>query len=107
MQCTPLRRFVSKGFQGILADAKTLPFLNNSFDYVIFSGLLHHLIGQGNLKEFLNEFVRVTQRRRIRNSIGAKCVQSLWISDEYLQYDKTGNYGFSTTRTGIITILSK
>jgi len=59
---TPLRRFVSKGFQGILADVKNLPFQSNSFDYVMISGLLHHLIGQGNLKEFLNEFARVTQR---------------------------------------------
>ena len=59
---TPLKRFVSKGFQGVLADVKNLPFHSNTFDYVIISGLLHHLIGQGNLKEFLNEFARVTQK---------------------------------------------
>jgi ubiquinone/menaquinone biosynthesis C-methylase UbiE len=59
--CTPLRRFVSKGFQSILANAKNLPFHSNSLDYVIISSLLHHLIGQGNLKDYLEEFVRVTR----------------------------------------------
>lgn len=57
----PLKRFTSKGFQGVLADVKKLPFHSNSIDYVISSGLLHHLIGQGNLKEYLEEFVRVTR----------------------------------------------
>lgn len=57
-----LRRFVSKGFQSVLANAEKLPLHNNSFDYVISSGLLHHLIGQGDLKEYLEEFVRVTRR---------------------------------------------
>jgi len=56
-----LRRFTSKGFQGILADVKKLPFPNNSFNYVVSSGLLHHLIGQGDLKQFLREFVRVVR----------------------------------------------
>lgn len=54
-----LKRFASKGFQGILADVKKLPFHGNSFDYVVSSGLLHHLIGQGDLREYLREFVRV------------------------------------------------
>jgi len=53
--------FTTNSFQGILADIKTLPFYSNSFDYVISSGLLHHLIGQGDLKEYLREFARVTR----------------------------------------------
>ena len=57
-----LRTFSNKGFQGILADAKILPFHNDSFNYVIASGLLHHLVGQGNLTEYLAEFARVTRR---------------------------------------------
>ena len=58
---TALKRFTAKGFQGILADARTLPFQSDSFDYVIAVGLLHHLIGQGDLKEYLREFVRVAR----------------------------------------------
>jgi ubiquinone/menaquinone biosynthesis C-methylase UbiE len=58
-----LRRFKNKGFQGILANVRALPFRNNSFDCVIASGLLHHLIGQGNLPEYLSEFCRVTKKR--------------------------------------------
>ena len=58
-----LKGFASKSFrfQGILAGAKELPFHSNSFDYVISSGLLHHLIGQGDLQEYLREFGRVTR----------------------------------------------
>jgi len=56
-----LRTFSAKGFQGILADAKALPLRNESFDYVIVSGLLHHLVRQGNLTEYLAEFARVTR----------------------------------------------
>ena len=55
-----LKRFTTNSFQGILADVKKLPFRSSSFDYVISSGLLHHLIGQGDLKEYLREFARVT-----------------------------------------------
>lgn len=54
-----VKTFCNKGFQGILADAKTLPFHNKSFNYVIVSGLLHHLVGQGDLTEYLAEFTRV------------------------------------------------
>jgi len=57
-----LKRFIHKGFQGILADAKALPFHDESFDYVIASGLLHHLAGQGDLTEYLSEFTRVCKR---------------------------------------------
>lgn len=57
-----LRTFSNKGFQGILADVKTLPFRSESFDYVVVSGLLHHLVGQGNLTEYLAEFARVTRQ---------------------------------------------
>lgn len=56
-----LKRFTANGFQGILADVKKLPFHSDSFDYVISSGLLHHLIGQGDLNEYLREFARVTR----------------------------------------------
>ena len=55
-----LKRFTTNSFQGVLADVKKLPFRSSSFDYVISSGLLHHLIGQGDLKEYLREFARVT-----------------------------------------------
>lgn len=57
-----LKAFSNKGFQGILTDAKTLPFHNESFDYVIASGLLHHLVGFGSLIEYLAEFTRVARR---------------------------------------------
>lgn len=57
-----LKEFIDKGFQGILADVKRLPFRRDSFDCVISSGLLHHLVGQGNLIEYVVEFVRVTKQ---------------------------------------------
>lgn len=66
-----LKRFTTNSFQGILADVKKLPFRSSSFDYVISSGLLHHLIGQGDLKEYLREFARVTARGGVRDSIRA------------------------------------
>lgn len=56
-----LRRFKNKGFEGVLANVKALPFCSNSFDCVIASGLLHHLVGQGDLTEYIAEFVRVTK----------------------------------------------
>lgn len=56
-----LKRFNSNGFQGFQANVKKLPFKDNTFDFVVCSGLLHHLIGQGNLHEYINEFVRVTK----------------------------------------------
>jgi len=59
---TALKRFSANGFQGILADVKKLPFRSDSFDYVLCSGLLHHLVGQGDLLGYLMEFVRVIKR---------------------------------------------
>ena len=56
-----LKKFTTNCFQAVLADVKKLPFHSDSFDYVVSSGLLHHLIGQGDLKEYLGEFVRVTR----------------------------------------------
>lgn len=57
-----IKGFADKGFVGVLADVKALPFRDDSFDFVISSGLLHHLVGQGNLTTYLNEFARVTRR---------------------------------------------
>ena len=57
-----LKKFRARGFQGILANVINLPFHNDSFDYVLSSGLLHHLIGQGDLVGYLREFVRVTKK---------------------------------------------
>ena len=57
-----LKEFRNKGFQGVLADVNRLPFRSDSFDCVISAGLLHHLVGQGNLTEYLVEFVRVTKQ---------------------------------------------
>ncbi|MFC1951687.1 class I SAM-dependent methyltransferase [Chloroflexota bacterium] len=57
-----LKVFTAKGFEGILTDVKKLPFHNDSFDYVLCSGLLHHLRGQGDLAGYLTEFVRVTKK---------------------------------------------
>lgn len=58
-----LKRFRANGFQGVLADVKKLPFHNNSFDYVLCSGLLHHLVGQEDLGRYLTEFARVTREQ--------------------------------------------
>jgi ubiquinone/menaquinone biosynthesis C-methylase UbiE len=49
------------GKEGILAEASHLPFSDESFDFVIFSGLLHHLIGQGDLSAFIQEMARVSR----------------------------------------------
>lgn len=45
---------------GIAADAKTLPFPDNYFDFIYASGVVHHLIGQKTtLFKFFKEFHRV------------------------------------------------
>jgi ubiquinone/menaquinone biosynthesis C-methylase UbiE len=56
-----IKKFRAKGFKGILADVRNLPFRDNSFDYVICSGILHHLVGQGDLRVYLREFARVAR----------------------------------------------
>jgi len=58
---TALKKFRAKGFEGILADTGRLPFPDCSFDYIMCSGLLHHLVGQGALINYVTEFVRVTK----------------------------------------------
>ena len=55
--------FNRRGCNGIIADAKTLPFMNESFDYVICPAVLHHLIGQGDLMDYTDECVRVIRPR--------------------------------------------
>lgn len=57
-----LRMFKARGFQGILSNVEALPLHSESFDYVIAPCLLHHLVGQGNLKKYIAEFARVTRR---------------------------------------------
>ena len=57
-----LKAFSAKGFESVLGDATTLPFRNQSFDYVIASALLHHLAAQADLGGCLAEFARVTRR---------------------------------------------
>lgn len=59
VSCTALRSYIAKGYQGILADAKMLPFHINSFQYVVSADLLHHLVEQGDLLAYVREFVRV------------------------------------------------
>ncbi|MBM3155538.1 MAG: class I SAM-dependent methyltransferase [Chloroflexi bacterium] len=63
LSLTALKRFTNNGFNGIIADVKTLPFPDNSFDFTISSGLLHHLVGQGKLQDYVKEFVRVTRTK--------------------------------------------
>jgi ubiquinone/menaquinone biosynthesis C-methylase UbiE len=58
---TALKQFKANGFEGILANTGNLPFPDCSFDYIMCSGLLHHLVGQGDLTTYLLEFVRVTK----------------------------------------------
>lgn len=58
---TALKKFKANGFEGILADTERLPFRDDLFDYIMCSGLLHHLVGQGDLGTYLMEFVRVTK----------------------------------------------
>ncbi len=57
-------QFVSKGFSGVLAEAGSLPFADNSFDFVVASGVLHHLVGQGRIETYLVEFARVARPGR-------------------------------------------
>ncbi len=56
-----LKKFRAHGFDGVMADTRALPFPDDSFDYIMCSGLLHHLVGQGNLIEYVKEFARVTR----------------------------------------------
>ncbi len=78
------RSFIAKGgAEGILADAKTLPFQSNCFDHIVSADLLHHLRGQGDLIEYLREFVRVL-RGGVRGCIRACLLSPLWNFEEYL-----------------------
>lgn len=43
-------------------DVLKLPFKSESFDFLVCSGLLHHLIAQGGLSEFFPEFKRVLRK---------------------------------------------
>lgn len=56
-----LAKFKNRGFEAVLANVRALPLRSDSFDFIIASGLLHHLVGQGDLAEYLSEFVRVTK----------------------------------------------
>ncbi len=58
---TAIKLFSNKGFAGVLANVRSLPFASNSFDFVVASGLLHHLVGQGSLLPFVSEFARVAR----------------------------------------------
>ncbi|HUU08026.1 MAG TPA: methyltransferase domain-containing protein [Dehalococcoidales bacterium] len=60
---TALKGCRVKGVNGVLADARILPFRNGSFDYVLCSAVLHHLVGQGDLGDYLKEFARVTRQK--------------------------------------------
>jgi len=51
--------FHARGFKGVVADVKNLPFPDDSFDFIVCPAVLHHLIGQGKLDVFIMEFVRV------------------------------------------------
>jgi len=56
-----LKMFKSKHNEPvILADVEKLPFKDETFDFVVAIGLLHHLVGQGDLECYINEFKRVT-----------------------------------------------
>jgi ubiquinone/menaquinone biosynthesis C-methylase UbiE len=57
-----IEAFRARGFMGVVADVKALPFPDDSFDYVICSAILHHLVGQSNLINYLEEFKRVTRQ---------------------------------------------
>jgi len=56
-----LKSYLERGYNGILADALTMPFPDNAFDYVMYPAILHHLIGQGDLVDYLKESVRVAK----------------------------------------------
>lgn len=88
-----LRRFVSKDFQGVLANCIKLPLHSNSFDYVIFSDLLNHLIGQGDLKEYLEEFVRVTKEEGYLIALEPKLFHISGILRNYFNTIKPGITG--------------
>lgn len=61
LSSTALKQFIKNGFAGLIADVQSLPFPNNSFDFTVCFGLLHHLVGQGDLCAYLKEFARVTR----------------------------------------------
>lgn len=54
--------FCSRGYKGIVADVKILPFENESFEYVLCPAVLHHLKGQGKLSDYISEFTRVARQ---------------------------------------------
>lgn len=54
-----LAGFRARGYTPILADAGRLPFPDSTFHYVVCPAVLHHLVGQGGLEKYLEEFVRV------------------------------------------------
>ncbi|MBN1687619.1 MAG: class I SAM-dependent methyltransferase [Candidatus Omnitrophica bacterium] len=49
----------SFGMPCVNGDVLQLPFQNESFDFAVCSGLLHHLISQGRMEDFILEFKRI------------------------------------------------
>lgn len=95
-----VNKFISRGYNGMVANATNLPFKNESFELVIFSHVLEHLPNPELGKRALDECLRVSSKYvflalpffdedKYLNSLNLKTYYSDWTGHKNMVHLKT------------------